>query len=158
MTMVEWNNGKEFSIGVSHRTLIDQLTQMTDVGFDEFTLTLIQSRLMIEELNHIGSCTERFIFSSDRLPPYTARCHWCILRAIRMILMIDHSNCMNQKSSDPSKGVLMMSMMRSRYVSLSYENEPNWVIQIRVRVWMSSIELAQFDWFGLDPIGFKKSC
>ena len=24
---------------------------MTDVGFDKFTLTLIQSRLMIEELN-----------------------------------------------------------------------------------------------------------
>ena len=86
---------------------------MTDVGFDEFTLILIQSGLMIEELNHTGSCTERFIFISDGLPPYTARCHWWILGAIRMILMIDHSNCLNQKSSDPSKGVSMMSMMRS---------------------------------------------
>ena len=86
---------------------------MTDVGFDEFTLTLIQSGLMIEELNHIGSCIKRFIFISDRLPSYTARCHWWILGAIRMILMIDHSNCLNQKSSGPSKGVSMMSMMRS---------------------------------------------
>ena len=30
---------------------------MTDVGFDEFTLTLIQSGLMIEELNHTGAAT-----------------------------------------------------------------------------------------------------
>ena len=97
---------------------------MTDVGFDEFTLTLIQSGLMIEELNHTGSCTERSIFSSDELPPYTARCHWWILEAIRMILMIDHSNCLNQKSSDPSKGVSMMSMMRSQHVSLPYRIEP----------------------------------
>ena len=86
---------------------------MTDVGFDEFTLTLIQSGLMIEELNHTGSCTKRFIFSSDGLPPHTARCHWWILGAIRMILMIDHSNCLNQKSSGPSKRFSMMSMMRS---------------------------------------------
>ena len=86
---------------------------MTDVGFDEFTLTLIQSGLMIEELNHTGSCIERFVFISDGLPPYIARCHWLILGAIRMILMIDHSNCLNQKSSDLSKGVSMMSMMRS---------------------------------------------
>ena len=156
MAMVEWNNEKEFFIRILHRTRIDRLIHMTDVGFDEFTLTLIQSGLMIEELNHTSSCTERFIFSSDGLPPYTARCHWWILEAIRMILMIDHSNCLNQKSSGPSKGVSMMSMMRSRHVSLSYENEPNWVTQIRVRVWMSSIELAQFDWFGLDPIRFKK--
>ena len=86
---------------------------MTNVGLDEFTLTLIQLGLMIEKLNHIGSCTERFIFSSDGLPPHTARCHWWILGAIRMMLMIDHSNCLNQKSSDPSKEVLMMSMIRS---------------------------------------------
>jgi len=103
MAMAEWNNGKEFSIRVSHRTQIDRLIHMTDVGFDEFTLTLIQSGLMIEELNHTDSCTERFAFSSDGLPPYTARCHWWILGAIRMILMIDHSNCLNQKSSGPSE-------------------------------------------------------
>ena len=96
---------------------------MTDVGFDEFTLNLIQSGLMIEELNYTGSCTKRFVFISDGLPPYTARYHWWILRVIRMILMINHSNCLNQKSSDPSKGVSMMSMMRSRHVSLPYENE-----------------------------------
>ena len=48
---------------------------MTDVGFDEFTLTLIQSRLMIEELNHTDGCIERFVFSFDGLLPYTARCH-----------------------------------------------------------------------------------
>ena len=48
---------------------------MTDVGFDEFTLTLIESGLMIEELNHTGSYTERFIFISDGLPPHTARYH-----------------------------------------------------------------------------------
>ena len=83
---------------------------MTDVGFDEFTLTLIQSGLMIEELNHTGSRTERFIFISDGLPPYTIRYHWWILGVIKMILMIDHSNYLNQKSSGPSKGV---SMMRS---------------------------------------------
>ena len=59
----------------SHRTQIDRLIHMTDVGFDEFTLTLIQSGLMIEELNHTDSCTERFIFSLDGLPPHTARCH-----------------------------------------------------------------------------------
>ena len=116
---------------------------MIDVGFDEFTLTLIQSGLMIEELNHIGSCTKRFIFSSDGLPPYTATCHWWILGAIRMILMIDHSNCLNQKSSGPSKGVSMMSMMRSRHVSLPYRIEPNWVTLTRVRIWMLSIGLAQ---------------
>ena len=52
MAMAEWNNGKKFSIGVSHQTQIDRLIHMTDVGFDEFTLTLIQSRLMIEKLNH----------------------------------------------------------------------------------------------------------
>ena len=86
---------------------------MPNVGFDEFTLTLIQSGLMIEELNHTGSCNERFIFSSDGLPPHTTRYHWWILGAIRMILMIDHSNCLNQKSFDPSKGVSMMLMMRS---------------------------------------------
>ena len=107
---------------------------MTDVGFDEFTLTLIQSGLMIEELNHTGSCIERFVINSDGLPPYTTRCHWWILGAIRMILMIDHSNYLNQKSSSPSKGVSMMSMMRSWHVSLPYGNEPNWVTQIRVRV------------------------
>ena len=83
---------KEFSIKVSHHTQIDRLIHMTDVGFDEFTLTLIQSKLMIEELNHIDSCTERFIFSSDGLPLHTARCHYWILGAIIMILMIDHSN------------------------------------------------------------------
>ena len=66
---------KEIFIGVSHQTRIDRLIHMTDVGFDEFTLTLIQSGLMIEELNHIGSCTERFIFILDGLPSYTARCH-----------------------------------------------------------------------------------
>ena len=86
---------------------------MTDVGFDEFTLSLIQSGLMIEELNHIGSCIERFFFIFDGLPPYTSRCHWWILGAIRMILMIDHYNCLNQKSSGPSKGVSMILMMRS---------------------------------------------
>ena len=102
---------KEFSIRVSHQTQIDRLIHMTDVGFDEFILTLIQSGLMIEKLNHIDSCTERFIFSSDGLPPHTVRCHWWILRAIRMILMIDHSNCLNQKSSDPLKEVSMMSIM-----------------------------------------------
>ena len=59
---------KEFSIGVSHQTRIDRMIHMTDVGFDEFTLTLIQSKLMIKELNHIGSYTERFVFSSDGLP------------------------------------------------------------------------------------------
>ena len=146
MAMVEWNNRKEFFIGVSHRTQIDRLIHMTDVGFDEFTLTLIQSGLMIEELNHTGSCTERFVFSSDGLPPSTVRCHWWILRAIRMILMIDHSNCMNQKSSGPSKGVSMMSMMRSWYVSLPYKIESNWVTLTRVRIWMSSIGLAQLIW------------
>ena len=98
---------------------------MTDVGFNEFTLTLIQSGLMIEKINHTGSCTERFIFSFDRLPPYIVRCHWWILKAIRIILMIDHSNCLNQKSSDPSKRILMMSMMRSRHVSLPYRIEPS---------------------------------
>ena len=67
------------------------MIHMSDVGFDEFTLTLIQLGLMIKELNHTGSCTERFIFISDGLPPYTVRCHWWILGAIRMILMIDHS-------------------------------------------------------------------
>ena len=156
MAMAEWNNGKEFFIGVSHQNQIDQLIHMIDVRFDEFTLTLIQSGLMIEELNHTGSCTERFIFISDRLPPYTARCHWWILRAIRMILMIDHFNCLNQKSSGPSKRVSMMSMMRSRHVLLPYRNEPNWVTQTRVRIWISSIKLVQFDWFGLDLIRFKK--
>ena len=84
---------------------------MTDIGFDEFTLTLILSELKIKEFNHTDSYTERFTFNSDGLSSYTARCHWWILEAIRMILMIDHSNCMNQKSSDPSKGILMMSMM-----------------------------------------------
>ena len=84
---------------------------MTNIGFDEFTLTLIPSGLKIEEPNHIGNCIESFTFSFDGLPPYIARCHWWILEAIRMILMIDHSNCMNQKSSDPSKNVLMMLMM-----------------------------------------------
>ena len=113
------------SIGVSHRTQIDRLIHMTDVGFDEFTLTLIQSGLMIEELNHTSSCTERFVFSSDGLPSYTARYHWWILEAIRKILMIDHSNYLNQKSSDPSKGVSIMSMMRSRHVSLPCRNESN---------------------------------
>ena len=97
---------------------------MTDVGFDEFTLTLIQLGLMIEELNHTDSYIERFIFSSDGLPSHIARCHWWILEAIRMILMIDHSNCPNQKCSGPSKGVSMMSMMRSRHVSLPYRIEP----------------------------------
>ena len=137
---------KEFSIGVLHRTRIDRLIHMTDVGFDEFTLILIQSKLMIEELNYTGSYTKRFIFSSDGLSPHTARCHWWILEAIRMILMIDHSNCLNQKSSSPSKGVSMMSMMRSQHVSLSYEIEPNWVTQTRVRIWMSSIGLTQLIW------------
>ena len=146
MAMAEWNNRKEFSIKVSHQTWIDRLIHMTDVGFDEFILTLIQSGLMIEELNHTGSYTERFIFISDGLPPYTARCHWWILGAIRMILMIDHSNCLNQKSSGPSKGVSMMSMMRSWHISLPYRIEPNWVTQIRVRVWMSSIGLTQLIW------------
>ena len=147
MAMAEWNNGKEFSIKVSHRTWIDRLIHMTDVGFDEFILILIQSELMIEELNHTGSCTERFIFISNGLSPYTARCHWWILGAIRMILMIDHSNCLNQKSSGPLKGVSMMSMMRSWHVSLPYRIKPNWVTQIKIRVWMSSIELTQLIWF-----------
>ena len=146
MAMTEWNNRKVFSIRVSHRTRIDRLIHMTDVGFDEFTLTLIQSGLMIEKLNHTGSYTERFIFSSNGLPPYIARCHWWILRAIRMILMIDHSNYLNQKSSGLSKGVSMMSMMRSRHISLPYKIEPNWVTQTRVRVWMSSIGLTQLIW------------
>ena len=116
---------KKFSIGVSHRTRINRLIHMTDIGFDKFTLTLIQSGLMIEELNHIGSYTERFVFIFDGLSPYTTRCHWWILGAIRMILMIDHSNCLNQKSSNPSKGVSMMLMMRSRHVSLPYRIESN---------------------------------
>ena len=75
MAMAKRNNRKEFSIEVSYRTRIDRLIHMTNVGFDEFTFTLIQSGLMIEELNHTGSCTERFIFISDELPPYTTRCH-----------------------------------------------------------------------------------
>ena len=58
---------------------------MIDIGFDEFILTLIRSELKIEEINHIGNYIERFIFSFDGLPPYAARCHWWILRAIRMI-------------------------------------------------------------------------
>ena len=84
---------------------------MTDVGFDEFILTLILSVLKIKESNHIGNYIERFVFSFNGLPPYTARCHWWILEAIRMILMINHSNCMNRKNFDPSKGILMMSMI-----------------------------------------------
>ena len=146
MAMAEWNNGKKFFIRISHQTRIDRLIHMTDVGFDEFTLTLIQSGLIIEELNHTDSSTKRFIFSSDGLPLYTVRCHWWILGAIRMILMIDHSNCLNQKSSGPSKRVSMMLMMRSRHVSLPYRIEPNWVTLTRVRIWMSSIVLAQLIW------------
>ena len=68
-------------------------------------LTLSQLRLEIEELNHIGNYIERFIFSSDGLSPYTARYHWWILGAIRIIWMIDHSSCLNQKSSDPLEGI-----------------------------------------------------
>ena len=156
MAMAEWNNRKKFFIKVSHQTRIDRLTHMTDVGFDKFTLTLIQSGLMIEELNHIGSCIERFVFSSDGLPPHTARYHWWILRAIRMILMIDHSNCLNQKSSDPSKGVSMMSMMRSRHISLPYRIEPNWVTQTRLgsgcHQLASPIDLDKIQ------LGSRKSC
>ena len=65
----------------------------------------------MEELNHTGNCTERFVFSSDGLPPYAARCHWWILGAIRMIWMIDHTNCLNQKNFDPSEGISMMLMI-----------------------------------------------
>ena len=86
------------------------INHMTDIGFDKFTLTLILLGLKIEEPNHTSSYTERFIFNSDGLPPYAARCHWGILEAIRMIWMIDHTSCLNQKSSDPSKGVSIMSM------------------------------------------------
>ena len=103
---------------------------MTDVGFDEFTLTLIQSGLMIEELNHTGSCIERFIFNYDGLPPYTTRCHWWILGVSIMILMIDHSNYLNQKSSGPSKEVSMMSMMRSRHVSFIGNSIPKSIISL----------------------------
>ena len=48
---------------------------MTNIGFDEFTLTLILSGLKIEEPNHTGNYTKRFAFNSDELPPYIARCH-----------------------------------------------------------------------------------
>ena len=65
----------------------------------------------MKELNHIGNYTKRFIFSFDGLPPYTARCHWWILGAIRMIWMIDHTSYLNQKSFDPSEGISMMSMI-----------------------------------------------
>ena len=84
---------------------------MIDIGFDKFTLTLTLSRAQDRIIQSYGCCTERFTFNFDGLPPYTARCHWRILGAIRMILIIDHSNCMNQKSSDPSEGVSMMSMI-----------------------------------------------
>ena len=46
---------------------------MTDVGFDEFTLTLIQLGLMIKKLNHTDNYTERFIFNFDELSPHTVR-------------------------------------------------------------------------------------
>ena len=144
--MVEWNNRKSFYLDFHIGLESNDYIIWQRLGFDEFTLTLIWSGLKIEELNHTGSCTKRFAFSSDGLPPYTARCHWWILGAIRMILMIDHSNCLNQKSSDPLKGVSMMSMMRSRHISLPYRIKPNWITQTRVRIWMSSIGLTQLIW------------
>ena len=85
---------------------------MICVRSDEFTLTLILSGLMIEEPNHIGSCTKRFIFNFDGLSPHTARYYWWILGSIRIILMIDDSNSMNQKSFGPSKDVSMILMMK----------------------------------------------
>ena len=85
------NDRKEFLSGITNEFKSNKFYVWQMMGFDEFFITSVLSRLTIEELNHMVTTSRGSSFCSIGLSLHATRHHWWIVGSTKIILIVNNS-------------------------------------------------------------------
>ena len=87
-----WQNKQRKRVSDIRNSSRINLTYDRRWGLTSYSITSVQSGLMIEGLYHTVTAPRGSVFHSTGMPLHAARRHWWIVRLVRIVQMIDNSH------------------------------------------------------------------